>query len=88
MMENLRTIPTTYRVKDLVYGIFYHEKLKLVLVEQGKMYKMERVLKKSKRGGNAKYFVKWKVYGNKFNTWILKEDLIAQLSYLEYNRHG
>ena len=54
MSEKLRTIPTTYRVKDLVGeyidGTFYHQELQLVRVEQDKIYTVERILKKRKRG--------------------------------------
>ena len=79
--EKLRTIPTTYRVKDLVDeqidGTFYHQELQLVRVEQDKVYTVERILKKRKRGKKIEYFVKWKGYGDKFNTWIIKEDVIA-----------
>ena len=79
--EKLRTIPTTYRVNDLVdeqiHGIFYHQELQLVRVEQHKVYTVERILKKRKRGTMIEYFVKWKGYGDKFNAWIIKEDIIA-----------
>ena len=61
MAEEFSTIPTTYRVKDLVDepidGTFYHQELKLVRVEQDKVYTLERVLKKRKRGENIGYFV-------------------------------
>ena len=45
--EKLRTIPTTYRLKDLddeqIDGTFYHQELQLVRVEQDKVYTVERV---------------------------------------------
>ena len=60
--EKLSTIPTTYRVKDLVDEqidrTFYHQKLQLIRVEQDKVYTVERVLKKIKRGKKIAYFVK------------------------------
>ena len=68
--EKLRTIPTTYRVKDLVDeqidGTFYHQELQLVRVEQDNVYTVERILKKRNRGKKIEYFVKWKGYGDKF----------------------
>ena len=77
--EKLRTI--TIRVNDLVdepiEGTFYHKELKLVQVKQDKFYTVERVLKKRKRGQKIEYFVKCKGYGDNFNTWIIKEDVIA-----------
>ena len=48
---------------------------------------MERVLKR-KRGGNIEYFVKWKGYGDKFNTSIIKENVIALCSNLANMHHG
>ena len=79
--EKFRTIPTTYRVKDLVNeqidGTFYYQELQLVRVEQDKIYTVERILKQRNRGKKIEYFVKWKVYGDKFNTYIIKEDVIA-----------
>ena len=81
MSEKLRTIPTTYRVKDLVDeqidGTFYHQELQLVLVEQDKVYTVECILKKRKRGKKTEYFVKWKGYGDMLNAWIIKENVVA-----------
>ena len=68
MTEKLRTIPTTYMVKDLVDeqidGTFYHQELQLVRVEQDKIYTVEPVLNKRKRGKKIEYFVKWNGYGD------------------------
>ena len=62
--EKLLTIPTTYRVKDLVDeqidGKFYHQELQLVRVEQDKVFTVERILNKRNRGKKIEYFVKWK----------------------------
>jgi hypothetical protein len=33
------------------------------------MYIVEKVLKTRKRNGKLKYFVKWKGYPDKFNSW-------------------
>ena len=64
-------------VKDLVVeqadGTFYHQELQLVRVEQDNIYTVERILKKRKRGKKIEYFVKWKGYGDKLNTWIIKK---------------
>ena len=68
-------------VKDLVdeqtEGVFYHQELQLVRMEQDKIYTVERILKKRKRGKKIEYFVRWKGYGDKFNTLIIREDVIA-----------
>ena len=46
-------------------------------MEPDKIYTVERILKKRNRGKKIEYFVKWKGYGDKFNTWLIKEDVIA-----------
>ena len=56
--EKLRTIPTTYRVKDLfdehIDGTFYHQNLQLARVEQDKVYTVEHILKKRNHGKKIK----------------------------------
>ena len=90
--EKLCTIPTTYRVTDLVDeqidGTFYYQELQLVRVVQDKIYTVERILKKINCAKKIEYFVKWKGYGNKFNTWIIKEVVIAWYSHLASRHHG
>ena len=63
------------RVKDMVEGTLYHQDLQLVQVNT--FYTVERLLKKRTLGNKFEYSVKWKSYGDKFNTWIIKEDDIA-----------
>ena len=63
-------------VDEQIDGTFYHQELQLVLVVQDNVFTVERVLQKRKRGKKIEYFVKWNGYGDKFNTWIIKEDVI------------
>jgi len=67
------TDPATYGVKDYdgedIKGKFYEQELQKVL-KQDDVYEIEEVVKTRKRGGKVEYFVKWKGYPSKFNSWV------------------
>ena len=67
------TVPRTYAISDVngeeITGSFYEKELQKTSQER---FRIEKVLK---RKGN-KLPVKWKEYGNSFNSWIDKTDLI------------
>ena len=67
------TVPRTYAISDVngeeITGSFYEKELQKTSQER---FRIEKVLK---RKGN-KLPVKWKGYGNSFNSWIDKTDLI------------
>ena len=67
------TVPWTYTISDLngekVIGTFYEKEL------QKTNQKVSRIEKVLKRKGD-KLYVKWKGYGNSFNSWIYKKDII------------
>ena len=48
---------------------FYEEKLQKTSREK---FRIEKVLKRK----GDKFYVKWKVYDNSFNSWINKKDLV------------
>jgi hypothetical protein len=66
------TAPVTYGLKDLtgeeIKGRFYEQELQKVIKTDSE-YIIEKVLKTRKRNGQVEYFVKWKGYANKFNSW-------------------
>jgi len=66
------TDPVTYGLKDLtgeeIKGRFYEQELQKVIKTDSE-YIIEKVLKTRKRNGQVEYFVKWKGYANKFNSW-------------------
>ena len=37
---------------------------------------VEKVLRKRKRKGVVEYFVKWKGYPDKFNSWVAEADIL------------
>ena len=67
------TVPWTYTISDLngenVIGTFYEKEL------QKTNQKESRIEKVLKRKGD-KLYVKWKGYGNSFNSWINKNDIV------------
>ena len=66
-------VPWTYVVRGLngekIVGIFYEKELQKT---NQKEFRIENVLKRK----GDKLYVKWKGYGNSFNSWINKRDLI------------
>jgi hypothetical protein len=65
--------PATYGLKDLLgedlKGRFYAPELQMVSKEENDEYVVEKVLKTRKRKGKLEYFVKWRGYEDKFNSW-------------------
>ena len=56
---------------DEVVGTFYEAELQSVIVGENKEYKVEKIIKKRKiKGGKTEYFVKFKGWPKKYNTWV------------------
>ena len=68
-----RVKPTGYNLKDTlqeeIKGTFYEPELQKVIASLSKRYDVEEVLKYRGSGTRRQGFVKWKGYGDKFNTW-------------------
>jgi len=66
------TVPVTYKLNDLagedIKGSFYEDELQSVM--KAPLFDTERILKTRKRAGRVKYFVKWRGYLAKFNSWV------------------
>lgn len=70
--------PMVYKIKDQadesIKGTFYHEELQKVF--EPVAYRIERVIRKRKSvSGKLLYYVKWKGYSSKFNSYVPVEDL-------------
>ena len=72
-----RQVPV-YKLKDdadeILDGTFYEAELQKV-IKEGDVYRAEKVLRKRKRKGVVEYFVKWKGYSSKFNSWVAESDI-------------
>ena len=67
-----------YYLRDLkhedITGVFYEPELQRV--HESTDYRVEKVLRsRKKRGGEKKYFVKWKGWDDSFNSWVKAKDI-------------
>ena len=71
--ERIPRKPPVYRIKDqqdeVLGGVFYEQELQKVQKEDD-LYHIEKVIKKRKRKSKVEYFVKWRGYPDKFNSWV------------------
>ncbi|XP_071832366.1 uncharacterized protein [Apostichopus japonicus] len=69
-----------YKLQDwngeAIEGNFYEHELQSVYVDESALFRVEKVLKKRKRGGRTEYLVKWQGYPAKFNSWVKDVDKI------------
>jgi transposase InsO family protein len=67
------TLPVTYSIQDQagedIKGKFYEDELQKITKSDSE-YIVEKILKTRKRGGIIEYFVKWRSYPDKFNSWV------------------
>ena len=74
--DNMEVI--MYEIKDLldepIIGAFYEDELSAV--NDPKVYKIDKVIKRKKINGEMQYLVSWIGYGPKFNQWIPEADFI------------
>ena len=72
-----RQVPV-YKLKDdageILDGTFYELELQKI-IKNDYMYRVEKILRKRKRKEIVKYFVKWKGYPDKFNSWIAESNI-------------
>ena len=72
-----RQVPV-YKLKDdageILDATFYETELQKV-IKNDVVYRVEKVLRKRKRKGVVEYFVKWKGYPDKFNSWVAESDI-------------
>lgn len=66
--------PPTYLLENLkgtkVKGRFYEEELQKVLKTSHDFWRVEKILKSRGEGRKKEYFVKWRGFDKRFNSWI------------------
>jgi hypothetical protein len=76
--EVIKTSPPTYKLIDYdgesVMGSFYEYEVQRV-VKTDNTYKIEKILKTRRRKKVKEYFIKWRGYPDKFNSWVKEIDL-------------
>ena len=80
--DAIDTKPRTYKLEDYghekIEGSFYEKEIQRV-VKTDNIFKIEKILSTRKRKGVKEYFVKWKGYPEKFNSWIGESDLTTSI---------
>ena len=78
--QEIHTTPVTYAIKDMsdeeIKGRFYEPELQLITKEDN-VYDVEKVIKTRRQNGKIEYYVKWKGYPDKFNSWIDSCSLVS-----------
>ena len=68
---------TTNKIKDQdnepIKGIFSEQELQLIV--EPKTYRIEKVIRKKKKGDRVLLYVKWKGYSNKFNSYVFQDEI-------------
>ena len=71
-----------YKVQDLaddpIEGTFYQSELQKVVKSEDVAYRVEKILKRRRRGKTKEVFVKWEGWPKKFNSWIPESSLEKQ----------
>jgi hypothetical protein len=79
-----------YKIKDLaddpIEGTFYESELQRVMKTRDILYRVEKVLRKRKRGKTKEVYVKWDGWPSKFNSWIPESSLQKPNKYRSLQR--
>lgn len=66
--------PPVYSIKDQlgekIEGIFYESELQKIEMGKSDLYIIEQILKTRKQNNKTDFFVKWRGYPEKFNSWV------------------
>ena len=72
--ERVTRNPPVYKIKDLageiLEGTFYEWELQEVEKLDDDLYVIDKVIKQRRKNGKTEYFVSWKGYPSKFNSWV------------------
>ena len=71
------TTPATFKLQDMagedIQGTFYEPELQRVTHEHDGVYHIDKIVAKDRR----RVMVKWLGFPDKFNSWVLKKDLLT-----------
>ena len=60
---------------EKISGTFYQPELQPVHVDENTTYKIEKVIRKRKRGGHTEVLIKWLHWPKKYNSWIPENEV-------------
>ena len=75
IVKRIPRVPVVYALEDWggepIEGTFYETELQRVYKDENDTFKIEKILRRRKnKNGKMQYFVKWKGYPSKFNSWV------------------
>ena len=83
IIERVPRKPPVYRLQDTtgedIQGTFYAEELQRVIIDEHKVFKIEKILKRKRQRGRKMVLVKWAGWGEKFNSWVPESQVTDQL---------
>ena len=69
-----------YKIADWdgspIEGTFYQPELQKVTVNPEDTFRIEKILKRRKRGNKREVLVSWLYYPKKFNSWLPEKDIV------------
>lgn len=72
--QRANNLQNVYKLVDTsgeeIEGTFYPEEIQKVIKFNDSLYKIEKIIKTRKVKGKTEYFVKWKHWPAKFNSWV------------------
>ncbi|XP_074632707.1 uncharacterized protein LOC141891609 [Acropora palmata] len=73
--------PPVYKLKELdgelIKGTFYETKLQNVIEPKDHLFRVEKVLRRRGKGGQAEVLVHWKGWPKKYDSWIPARQLVS-----------
>ena len=63
-------------LEEPIIGSFYEQELQKIDKDQNALWIVEKILRKRKRTEKEEYLVKFEGWGDKFNSWVNKEDVV------------
>ena len=73
--------PSVYKLKELdgelIKGPFYETELQKVIEPKDHLFRVEKVLRRRSKGGQAEVLVHWKGWPKKYDSWIPARQLVS-----------
>merc|ERR1712038_1798452 len=67
---------------------FFVIKVGINMSDMGEEYTVEKIVdKRAAKNGKIEYLLKWKGYGDKYNTWVAKEKMYCDHLIMEFEKN-